>query len=320
MGNTASTLLTVAGYFLLVALGAVIGSRRAVRSHPVPWLSPLQTVLLLAIILALGIQLGANEEVAASLDMIGISALVIAVSAMTGSILFLLCLRIFVLHLDRIALPVGTKQEQASAEDPSAAGSLTWMITAAVILGFVFGHCLLPAAAAPLCARIVSLGLDAMLFLVGLDLGRQGETVSSIRSAGVGALLIPAAGILGGLRCGALAGSFLPFLPRETAAAAAGMGWYSLAPTLLAPYSLKLSAVAFLANVLREILSILLIPTIARRLGYLECVSAAGATAMDTVLPVIVRATSRRMTVYAFASGLICSLLVPLLVPLLAGI
>ena len=159
-----------------------------------------------------------------------------------------------------------------------------------------------------------------MLFLVGLDLGRQGETVSSIRSAGVGALLIPAAVVLGSLLFGALAGSFLPFLPRETAAAAAGMGWYSLAPTLLAPYSLKLSAVAFLANVLREILSILLIPTIARRLGYLECVSAAGATAMDTVLPVIVRATSRRMTVYAFASGLICSLLVPLLVPLLAGI
>ena len=44
------------------------------------------------------------------------------------------------------------------------------------------------------------------------------------------------------------------------------------------------------------------------------------ATAMDTVLPVIVRATSRRMTVYAFASGLVCSLLVPLLVPLIAGI
>lgn len=320
MGNTASTLLTVAGYFLLVALGAVLGSRRAVRSHPVPWLSPLQTVLLLAIILALGIQLGANEEVAASLYTIGISALVIAVSAMTGSILLLLCLRIFVLHLDRIALPVGTKQEQPSAEDPPADGSLTGMITAAVILGFVLGRWLLPAEAAPLCARIVSLGLDAMLLLVGLDLGRQGETVSSIRSAGIGALLIPAAVVLGSLLFGALAGSFLPFLPRETAAAAAGMGWYSLAPTLLAPYSLKLSAVAFLANVLREILSILLIPTIARRLGYLECVSAAGATAMDTVLPVIVRATSRRMTVYAFASGLICSLLVPLLVPLLAGI
>ena len=166
----------------------------------------------------------------------------------------------------------------------------------------------------------MTFGLDVMLFLVGLDLGRQGEAVSSVRAAGAGALMIPAAVVSGSLLFGALSGLFLPFSPRETTAVAAGMGWYSLAPTLLAPYSLKLSAVAFLANVLREILSILLIPVIAQRLGFLECVAAAGATAMDTVLPVIVRATNRRMTIYAFASGLICSLLVPLLVPLIAGI
>ena len=320
MGNTASTLLTVSGYFLLVALGALVGSRRAVRNQTVSWLSPLQTVLLLMIILALGIQLGANEEVAASLGVIGFSALVIALSAMAGSVLLLTCLRVFVLRLNRVALPRGAKQEQTAGEEMRTDGSLTWQITAAVIFGFELGHWILPSEAAPLCGKVVTLGLDAMLFLVGLDLGRQGEAIASIRAAGVGALLIPAAVIFGSLLFGALAGLFLPLLPREAAAAAAGMGWYSLAPTILAPYSLKLSAVAFLSNVLREILSILLIPMIARRLGYLECVASAGATAMDTVLPVIVRATSRRMTIYAFASGLICSLLVPLLVPLIAGI
>ena len=68
------------------------------------------------------------------------------------------------------------------------------------------------------------------------------------------------------------------------------------------------------------VVRILLIPAISRRLGFLECVAAAGATAMDTVLPVIVRSTSRRMTIYAFVSGLVCSLLVPLLVPMIAGI
>ena len=75
---------------------------------------------------------------------------------------------------------------------------------------------------------------------------------------------------------------------------------------------------AFLSNILRELLSILLIPTLAKRLGYLECVAMPGAAAMDTVLPVIVSATDRRITVYSFASGLIASLLVPVLVPLIA--
>lgn len=320
MSNTASTLLTVSGYFLLVVIGAWTGSRRAIRSRSFTWLGTVQTVFLLIIILSLGIQLGANEEVSASLNVIGLSALIIAGLAMSGSILFLICLRVFFLRLDRRVLQRSTNADPQAAEDPPIDSSLTWMITAAVLIGFAFGHWLLPFEIASRCGGIVTFGLDVMLFLVGLDLGRQGEAVSSVRAAGAGALMIPAAVVSGSLLFGALSGLFLPFSPRETTAVAAGMGWYSLAPTLLAPYSLKLSAVAFLANVLREIFSILLIPVIAQRLGFLECVAAAGATAMDTVLPVIVRATNRRMTIYAFASGLICSLLVPLLVPLIAGI
>ena len=320
MSHTFSTLITVSGYFALVAVGALLGSRKSVRGRAVSWLSPLQTGLLLIIILALGIQLGANEEVSASLDVIGIAALVIALFAMAGSVLLLLVMRVFVLRLDRRAMSRGERTQCGTPEETTADQTLTWLISAAVVLGFLFGRWLLPSAVSARCGSVVTLGLDAMLFLVGFDLGRQGEAVSSIRSVGVRAVLIPAAVISGSLVFGALAAAFLPFTPRDTAAVAAGMGWYSLAPTLLAPYSLKLSAVAFLANVLREIFSILLIPVIARRLGFLESVAAAGATAMDTVLPVIVRSTSRRMTIYAFASGLVCSLLVPLLVPLIAGI
>lgn len=320
MSQTISTIITVSGYFALVAFGAFLGSRKSVKSRSVSWLSPLQTGLLLIIILALGIQLGANEEVSASLDVIGIAALVISLFAMAGSVLLLLLLRVFVLHMDRKAESHDESAQRSSQEETTADRSLTWLISAAVLLGFALGRWLLPSAVSDRCGSVVTLGLDAMLFLVGFDLGRQGEAVSSIRAAGVRALLIPLAVVSGSLVFGALAAAFLPFAPRDTAAVAAGMGWYSLAPTLLAPYSLKLSAVAFLANVLREILTILLIPVIARRLGYLECVAAAGATAMDTVLPVIVRSTSRRMTIYAFASGLVCSLLVPLLVPLIAGI
>jgi uncharacterized membrane protein YbjE (DUF340 family) len=103
-------------------------------------------------------------------------------------------------------------------------------------------------------------------------------------------------------------------------AAAAGFGWYSLAPTLLAPYSLTVSAVAFLSNVLRELLSILTVPLVARRVGYVECAALPGAAAMDTVLPVIVGATSQRNTVWAFSSGVVLSLLVPVLVPALTAL
>ena len=38
---------------------------------------------------------------------------------------------------------------------------------------------------------------------------------------------------------------------------------------------------------------------------------------MDTVLPVVIGATHERITIYSFASGVILSLLVPVLVPLI---
>ena len=319
MGRTASTLLSVGGYLFLVALGAVLGSRRAVRERRLPWLAGTQTAVLLVIILALGVQLGANDEVAGAAGAIGFTALLVAVLSMCGSLLCVFLLRRFLLRLDRFA----RAPEEAANPDQTAGGRadnrLTWWISAAVILGFILGRRLLSQTAAEQCGRVVTLGLDVMLFLVGLDLGRQGEAIRSLRAAGWKPLLVPLGIIVGSLSFGALAALPVAFAARETTAAAAGMGWYSLAPTILAPWSLELSAVAFLANVLRELLSILLVPIVARRIGYLESISLAGATAMDTLLPVILKSTDRRMTVYAFASGLVCSLLVPVLVPLMIG-
>ena len=98
------------------------------------------------------------------------------------------------------------------------------------------------------------------------------------------------------------------------------MGWYSLATTLLAPYSLEISAVAFLSNVMREVLAIVFVPVVAKHVGYLECVAMPGAAAMDTVLPVVVGATHQRVTLYSFTSGIVLSLLVPVLVPLIVAL
>ena len=315
MQQTGSILLNLAFYLWLVAFGAAVGAK-VLREKSSPWLSRFQTAVLFLIILALGIQLGANDEVAQSVGVIGFAALLSAVLAMTGSLLFSHLLRRFILKLDRFG---AADEERTEEKDEAAADSrLTWMIAAAVMIGVILGRMVLPEQVSKRCGSVVALGLDLMLFLVGLDLGRQGDSIRTmIRAAGVRPLLLPLTVVAGSLSFGALAALVLPFRAGETAAAAAGMGWYSLAPTILAPYSLKLSAVAFLSNLLRELLSILLIPIVARRIGYLESVAIAGATAMDTLLPVIVKCTDRRITVYAFSSGLVCSLLVPVLVPLM---
>ncbi len=319
MNAIQSTLLNLILYVALVAAGFVLGHRRLWDERITAFLGRLQLCALMALILALGVRLGANEQVVSSLGQIGLSALLIAVSSMAGSLVAVTLLRRFVLHFDRCGRPLG--ETDSRSDDPRAGGkadnALTKWIVAAVALGMAAGYWLFSGSDTAWCGAVIDWGLYVLLLLVGIDLGRQGTMLRDIREAGLRVLLVPVAVAVGTMAFAAAAGLLLPLSVRDTVAASAGFGWYSLAPTLLAPYSLSLSAVAFLSNVMREIFSIVAIPFVARSVGWLECAALPGAAAMDTVLPVVVGATDERITIVSFASGVVLSLLVPVLVPLI---
>lgn len=197
---------------------------------------------------------------------------------------------------------------------------MTFWIIGAVIVGMLAGHFVIPAELAAHCGSLITLGLCLILFLVGLDMGKQGNVFRDMKAAGAKVLLIPIATMAGTLAAAALAGLFLPMGVKDAMAASAGFGWYSLAPMLLADYSASVSAVAFLSNVMREIFTIILIPIVAQYVGHLECVGLAGATAMDTVLPVVVKSTSERIAIYSFVSGAVLSFAVPVVVPAIVAL
>lgn len=323
MSATLGTLQSLAVYILLVVLGGAVGSRPTVRKRELAWVGRVQFFALMALIFSLGVQLGANEEIISSLGSIGLTAFVLTVLAMGGSLLTSTLLRRFVLRLDAFGRPVHTQgvgADTSERESVKADTTLTKWIVLAVAAGMLAGRFFLPGRGVSACGRVIDLGLYLLLFLVGLDMGRQGSILSDIRAAGWRVLLFPLSVALGTLLAAMAGGVFLPIGIKDAAAAAAGFGWYSLAPTLLAPYSLSVSAVAFLSNVMREIFSILLIPLVAKHVGYVECAALPGAAAMDTVLPVVVGATHERVAVYSFTSGVALSLLVPVLVPAIAAL
>lgn len=197
---------------------------------------------------------------------------------------------------------------------------MTVLIIGAVVVGMAAGRLIVPQAFGLYTSTITSVGLCLILFLVGVDMGRQGGVLQEIKEAGLRVLLIPFAVVVGTLGGAAVAGCILPLTIQDTLAASAGFGWYSLAPMLLAEYSPTISAIAFLSNVMREVSAIILIPIVAKRIGFLECVSLPGAAAMDTLLPVVVSATHQRIAIYSLTSGVILSILVPIVIPLIVGL
>jgi uncharacterized membrane protein YbjE (DUF340 family) len=190
-------------------------------------------------------------------------------------------------------------------------------IIAAVALGVVAGLFLFPQQLVQYLGLIIDFGLCALLFFVGIDIGKNKDIIKQIKSCGFRILLIPAMIALGSI-IGSIVGGFTIGLPlNESGAIGAGMGWYSLSAIILSDYSAETGAVAFITNVCREIFALMTIPIIAKYIGKLESIAPAGATAMDTSLPVISGATDSRTAVVSFITGVVLSLLVPVMVPLM---
>ena len=316
-----STLGNIAIYTVPVVIGILIGMIPAVRARKLRWLAPIETATLMVLILSLGIRLGANEQIISSLGRIGLISLALTFTAMTGSLLAVTALRRLVLKLDRFGLTRGsTETETGTGTSEKADYSMTWWIMGAVLLGMAAGYFVVPGPAAENFVYVTDYGLRLLLLLVGIDMGRQGSVMAKLKAAGTGAVLIPIGVTLGSVLPCALLGLALPIGMKDAAAVSAGLGWYSLTPSLIAPYSLRLSAIAFLSNVMRELFSIVLIPPVARYIGYVECVALPGAAAMDSSLPVVVGATHERITIYSFASGVVLSLIVPFLVPVILAL
>lgn len=198
-------------------------------------------------------------------------------------------------------------------------GSL--VIVAFFALGVVFGRTgLLPAGLGD--TELSFYALCALMFCVGVGLGSDPQTLRNFRTLSPRLMLLPL-----GTLVGTLAGSLLACLllahrsAADCLAVGSGFGYYSLSSIFITEYKgAELGTVALLANVVREMLTLLLAPFLARWFGPLAPISAGGATTMDTTLPVILQASGNRFAVVSVYHGFLVDFSVPFLVTLFCGL
>lgn len=297
------------------------------------WLGPAQTVTVLCLVLTMGLRLGANDEVVNNLDSYGLYALVITIFTIVFSIVSVAVARramgidqYGLMKNERVDLEMEEEleviEEEVAEEEKGGFDRMTLWILLAVALGLALGYFLVrPQFNYENFERgaglAITIELLILLVFVGLDLGLAGDVISNIKSVGVRVLVIPLVIEVGTLVGAAICGLFLPISLRESLAIGAGFGWYSLGAGLLMDAGLMTAgAISFMHNVMRELVSIIITPTVAKKIGFVEAVAAPGATGMDVCLPIITRSTSGNIAVYSFVSGFIISMSVPLVVPL----
>lgn len=317
-------------YLGITFVGYIIGSKIRDKKDKLSWTGKVQTVAIIILVLLMGMRMGSNEEITANLSTIGISALLITLVIMGMTIGAIFITR-KLLGIDKYGRMQDKNQpaesETAGEHEESGMNMMTIYIVIAVIVGMAFGYFAIRqmfegnmAAFDEFAGLGIKVGLCMLLIFVGMDLGLDGTVVENFKNVGFRILIFPIVTIIGTLGGGVVVSFFLELSLKECLAIAAGFGWYTLAPGIImeAGY-LTASAVAFLHNVMRELLSIIFIPLIAKKIGFIETTGMPGAAAMDVCLPIVEKSTRSDIAVYSFVSGVILSILVPVLVPLIIG-
>lgn len=191
-------------------------------------------------------------------------------------------------------------------------------IIIAIIAGLFCGMLFIPQGMVAHMEWITTIALNILIFFVGIDLGMNKHIFKDLKQHGNIILVIPASIIAGSLIGGLIAGAIFHYDYNLSLSIGAGFGWYSLSGVMLAKlHSAEIGAIAFLTNVIRELIAVVSIPVLAKYLNDYSAIAPAGATSMDTTLPLISRYTSPEIVVVSFVNGAILSALVPILVPFL---
>lgn len=160
------------------------------------------------------------------------------------------------------------------------------------------------------------IALALLMFCVGIGVGSDFSALKSLRSQKAGLLLLPLVTIIGTLGGCAIVSLFIPGRSMtDVLAVGSGFGYYSLSSIFITEYrGAELGTVALLANISREIVTLLGAPILYKLFGPLAPISSGGATSMDTTLPIITSISGKEFVVLSIYHGFVVDFSVPFLV------
>lgn len=158
--------------------------------------------------------------------------------------------------------------------------------------------------------------LCALLLCVGIGIGSDRNIVTKFKSLDVRMALLPLGTVLGTFS-GSLVVSFILSgrSPLDCLAVGSGFGYYSLSSIFITEYKgAELGTIALLANIIREMVTLLLSPVLAKVFGPLAPISSGGVTSMDTTLPIIMASSGEQYSAVSIFHGFILDFSIPFLV------
>lgn len=264
---------------------------------------------------SMGARIGVDKKIINEIGLIGFKSFILALFSIIGSVVLL---KVFSLFIEKNYKDIDQKETISNQESDHR---LTIVIIISVIVGIILGLTVLKGEYLVTIEVITTYALAVLLFGVGIDIGLNKEAFYELRVLGFKILFIPILIVIGTLLGTLFAGLLLNMVIKDAMAVGAGFGWYSLSAVLITKlHSVELGSIAFLTNVLRELITIISLPFIVRYFGKIASIGPGGATTMDVTLPLIKKVAGEDIAIPAFISGVVLSTLVPILVPFILSI
>lgn len=274
------------------------------------------------IILLLGFKLGSDQDLFLYLPTIGLQSLIMAVSVIVGSIA-VICLFQKLLNRHKIIV---YHHDDSEVTEPKK--EKMWIFTVTLIgilvIGVIFARMLLLMRQSNILAwfeKYQSICLTVLLctiqFSSGFATGQRKGIINDIKRSGWALLVTPMGVLIGSVLAAVLVGFLMKLGLVESAIVGGTCGWYSLISITLSEVNAQLAALAFLTNMLREIIGILIVPFVNKHFGPLAAIAPIGAAAMDTGLPALTRTIGIQNSLLAFSSGLLLTIIVPFFISFL---
>lgn len=321
-------------YLGFAALGYFIGSRLRSKKDHFWWLGKLLTFVVFSLITCMGYKIGSSESIIRDIMEIGINSVILAVVPLIFTIAALSITRRAVGYNEvGVLVPKSERQELKSRKEKKKSGKTvipktTFLYMAGVLLGFFFGYFMVVRngyidfeKGYSVVGTYITYALFLMVFLVGVDLGFDGTAPQLIKQAGVKTLIFPlAVGIstlIGVFACTL----FMDYNAHESLMIGATFCWYSLAPNIIIDGGfIAAGAVAFLSNFFRVIITLITVPIVAQKVGYVETTGMAVAASMDVCIGTIESSTNKTCAIIAFVTGCVFTFIIPVTMPIIVSL
>jgi uncharacterized membrane protein YbjE (DUF340 family) len=267
----------------------------------------LVTLAIFALLFFLGISVGSDPRIVSNISTLGWQAVLLSTGAILGSLILAgLAASFFKEEKTDPAVPRRQAAPSTSQKIRQIIRNQSlWILIffTAGILGALRG--IVPPSWGN---EVVSTNtLYTLMILVGAGLGADPRALEILKRTSIRILIVPIIVVVG-----SIGGSWLiSFLISNVDAAnamaiGAGFGYYSLSAIFISNISgSEMGVIALLANIFREVITLIAAPLMVQWFGKLGAIASGGATAMDTTLPVIIKATGREYAVVSIFSGIV---------------